>query len=612
MASSDWPADLPPATSYQSLAATCNLILVRVATTWQAVIGQPSPRVSKWDPPGTSSSDVSSFEGIRCVLARRLLCGQVRITVVNTKWKQTMLSEALGGVLRITSVMKVKEFNDFLALYPVPSEYHDILPKFNQTVFNAPPGSEKHILNLLPKVITRIEGWHERFFYVQDSIIPAKYPQLLSEQNKLDLKSFKDKLPLNIKENPMFQHLSRYPTSVHVFPDPILFLAGLKPSYEHDMDFRNFIYIEDDDDLTFLPKEPSLGFGTGSLSVLVNTEPLKANEELDIQPVEVIADFGGSTKPGTSTSRATRAKTSSSKDDAPFLTVSKDDEGLYDVLELKYANAFHLKISDITLSAWKNHLDNHIDLELLDLHDRCYAKHVVVDNAVNKRSRELLQVIEYLRCKCDVMRSRERVRDEECKGLRVKCEDAMIDFEKNPAMVTALETEKARLEAVEVSFRKEVKELKQDRREVVSKVVPYATIELVHSDDMGSLVGKLVSYVIVYGRCRAFEQVAGMKEPFDLSKVKGYCSSYKKDHTQASNDPAIATFPWLDEFVVDPSAPIEALLSKKPPTLQRPAYSRTQVPLFSSQRDTSSSVPASNLMSPPADAFVVTPQSSPP
>ncbi|GKG26596.1 hypothetical protein Tco_0402299, partial [Tanacetum coccineum] len=62
---------------------------------------------------------------------------------------------------------------------------------------------------------------------------------------------------------------------------------------------------------------------------------------------------------------------------------------------------------------------------------------------------------------------------------------------------------------------------------------------------------------------RAFEQVANMKEPFDLSKVNGYRSSYKKDHTQASNDLATATFPWLDEFVVDPLAPIEALLSKK-------------------------------------------------
>ncbi|GKC00111.1 hypothetical protein Tco_0986247 [Tanacetum coccineum] len=176
-----------------------------------------------------------------------------------------------------------EEFNDFLALYPVPFEYHVILPKSNQTIFDAPPGyvglyphsfslanlrlpltkffcevleyfqvhisrlnpfgsgkwlmfakrSEKHIPNLLPKVIIRIEGWNEWFFYVHDSIIPAKYLQLLSEQNKLDLKSFKDKLPPNIEENPMFQRLSRYPTSVRVFPDPILFLASLKPSWEH-------------------------------------------------------------------------------------------------------------------------------------------------------------------------------------------------------------------------------------------------------------------------------------------------------------------------------------------------------------------------------------------
>ncbi|GKG21754.1 hypothetical protein Tco_0384349, partial [Tanacetum coccineum] len=112
-----------------------------------------------------------------------------------------------------------------------------------------------------------------------------------------------------------------------------------------------------------------------------------------------------------------------------------------------------------------------------------------------------------------------------------------------------------------------VEELKHDRKEVVSKVVPYVAMELVHSDETGSLIGKLVSSAIVYGRCRAFEHVADMKEPFDLSKVKGYRSSYKKDHTQASNDLATATFPWLNKFVVDPSAPIEALLSKNPLTL---------------------------------------------
>nr|GEU36707.1 hypothetical protein [Tanacetum cinerariifolium] len=70
-------------------------------------------------------------------------------------------------------------------------------------------------------------------------------------------------------------------------------------------------------------------------------------------------------------------------------------------------------------------------------------------------------------------------------------------------------------------------------------------------------------------------KVACMKEPFNLLKVKGYRSSYKKDSTQASNDLATATFPWLDQFVADPSAPIEALLLKKAPTLQRPAPLRT-------------------------------------
>ncbi|GJT68977.1 hypothetical protein Tco_1028263 [Tanacetum coccineum] len=334
----------------------------------------------------------------------------------------------------------------------------------------------------------------------------------------------------------MFHRLGRYPMSVRVFPNPILFLAGPKSSWEHgqqhpvilvggkEMAFRNFNYTEDDDDLAFLPKEPSPDFSIGSPSVSVNTEPLKANKEPDIHPVEVTVDSGESPKP-------------------ELFIVSDDDDGLPDVLELKDSIAFHLKISAITLPAWKNHLDNHMDLELLDLHNRWRGL------------------------------GRKSVRGY---GLSSK--------------VTSLEAEKARLEAIEVALRKVVKELKHDRREVVSKVIPYAVMELIHSDDMGSLVGKLVSSAIVYGRCRAFEQVADMKKPFDLSKVKVYRSSYKKDHTQASNDLAIATFPWLDKFMADPSALIEALLPKATP----------------------SSVPVFNLMSPPADASIVKPQSSQP
>nr|GFB20858.1 hypothetical protein [Tanacetum cinerariifolium] len=273
----------------------------------------------------------------------------------------------------------------------------------------------------------RIEGWHERFFYVRDPIISAKYPQLLSEQNKLYLKSFKDKLPPNIEENAMFQRLSRYPISVHVFPDPILFLAGLKPSWEHgqqrptimasrkEMDFKNYIFTKDDDDLAFLPKEPSSGFSIGSLSASVNIELPKDVKEPEVQPVEVTTNSGESLNAGvfivhpgsiaaklassSSSSHAVRAKTSASKDDSPFLSIYDDDEGFPGCFKLKDANAYHLKISAITLLAWKDHLDNQMDLELLDLHDRCYAW--------------------------------ERSREEECEGLRVKCEDDMAEFDQN-------------------------------------------------------------------------------------------------------------------------------------------------------------------------------------
>ncbi|GKF54773.1 hypothetical protein Tco_0165113, partial [Tanacetum coccineum] len=59
----------------------------------------------------------------------------------------------------------------------------------------------------------------------------------------------------------------------------------------------------------------------------------------------------------------------------------------------------------------------------------------------------------------------------------------------------------------------EVDDVKRDRMEVVLKVVPYAAIELIHIDDLGSLVGRLVSSANFYRRCKAFELVDGMNEP---------------------------------------------------------------------------------------------------
>ncbi|GJZ72703.1 hypothetical protein Tco_0636849 [Tanacetum coccineum] len=175
--------------------------------------------------------------------------------------------------------------------------------------------------------------------------------------------------------------------------------------------------------------------------------------------------------------------------------------------------------------------------------------------------------------------------------------------------VASLKAEKANLEATKASLRQEIEEVKHDRREVVSKVVPYACMALLHSDELGRLVGKLVSSAITFGRCRAYEQVTRMKEPFDLSKVKRYRPSYEKEHTQARNDLAIAIFSWLNEYVADASASVEALLSKNPPTLKKHVPSRTQMHVPSSHLATSSSAPSSKPMSPPAD--IVKPSPSP-
>nr|GEX24030.1 hypothetical protein [Tanacetum cinerariifolium] len=76
------------------------------------------------------------------------------------------------------------------------------------------------------------------------------------------------------------------------------------------MAFRNFIYTEDDDDITILPKEPSLGFGNGSPPALVNTELPKGVKEPEVHLVELTADLVGSLKAG----------------DASILSIYDDDD----------------------------------------------------------------------------------------------------------------------------------------------------------------------------------------------------------------------------------------------------------------------------------------------
>ncbi|GKF92014.1 hypothetical protein Tco_0278733, partial [Tanacetum coccineum] len=85
-------------------------------------------------------------------------------------------------------------------------------------------------------------------------------------------------------------------------------------------------------------------------------------------------------------------------------------------------------------------------------------------------------------------------REDKYAELEAKCEAAMADFDKNPAVmvllqkivsllaevkelkVAMLEGEKSRLQEVETQLCQEVEDVKHDR----AKVVPYITMDLVH------------------------------------------------------------------------------------------------------------------------------------
>nr|GEZ66827.1 hypothetical protein [Tanacetum cinerariifolium] len=236
------------------------------------------------------------------------------------------------------------DFNDFLALYPIPSEYHVILPKSNQTIFDAPLGYVGLSTHSFPLANLRLPL--TEFFYE----VLEYFRVHISRLN-----------PFGCEKLTTFVVMCK---AYGCEPSLDLF-RGFFNLCLAEMAVRNFIYTEDDDDLDFLPKEPSLGFGIGFPSTSVNTKPPRDVEEPEVQPIEVTADSrespkvgvfvvhpgsvaahdkerkcntrGGSLRPhikrklasGPSSSRAMRAKTFGSQDDASFLSISDNDEGKF-------------------------------------------------------------------------------------------------------------------------------------------------------------------------------------------------------------------------------------------------------------------------------------------
>nr|GEW84431.1 hypothetical protein [Tanacetum cinerariifolium] len=358
------------------------------------------------------------------------------------------------------------------------------------------------------------------------------YPELLSKDNRLDKRTFKYKIPPSISATLMYQHLARHPANVQSFLDPILFLAGLKSSWEHnpqhpaiiiegkEMAFRSSLFVENDENICFLPCEP--------LSALVSPSTFINNESplLEVEPLD-----------------------SANLDQFMENTVDSRDSPIREQIIVVGSDSVAKRMKS----------------------QRCRKKGSLKPPV--KRLPDALELETAVDCHLMISNGDKKGRDKECEGLKTKCETAMADFDKNPAVNVLRQKIKSLLAKV-----KEHKISMDMMAEVVLKVVAYVAMELVHSYEMAILVRKPVSSAVFYGRCAALEEVAKIKYPFDLVKVKGSRPSKKKEYTKAGKDLTDAVFPFLSKVTIDHSALVKALISKIPKSACHPTPTKTNAP----------------------------------
>ncbi|GKF17198.1 hypothetical protein Tco_0062116, partial [Tanacetum coccineum] len=262
--------------------------------------------------------------------------------------------------------------------------------------------------------------------------------------------------------------------------------------------------------------------------------------------------------------------------------------------ELKDATDHHWVVAHVTPPSWKQHLREIIIKHLCDIHDRAYMRQDVLDNVLNSRTQELISALHKAKTSYDAIRARELDKDRAYAELERNCNEALQDLDKNPCIsdmraeikdlqgqVDGLHSEYNRLtledkkwidyEQTLSSLRVKIKginSLKQDRAAVVSKVIPDASMKLICSNGLGSLIAKLVRSSIIYGRCQAFEEVAAIEEPFILEKMSSYRPSLKEEYDQDGDGLTNASYPFLAEYAANLYASLEQLLSKKPPFLR--------------------------------------------
>ncbi|GKB38627.1 hypothetical protein Tco_0883569 [Tanacetum coccineum] len=389
------------------------------------------------------------------------------------------------------------------------------------------------------------------FFFIENKIIPSKYPQLLLEDNKLDKKSFKDKISTHPQEDPLYNQIATYPCHVRTFPDLILYLAGLKASWRNSPK-KPIIYHHRqgvDGEFHFLHDE-----GSSSSTKFVNNEApvIHAEPITAIHPLRLVEDIDNS-------------------DDAPS---DQDDVAVVD-----HSNPQNPEVGTSSKATGKRKqvYESPLDMDSdPNIHEREVAKNKAYAE-LERKCNEALQDLDKntlvldMRFEIETLQGQVDGLHSEYRRLMLK-EKKWVNYEQTLSIlrtkVKGLESKRERIKAFETQLLQEIDGLKHDRAAVVSKVVPDVATKLIHSDDMGLLVAKLIKVAIFCGRCTTFEEVASMKEPFILEKMSGYRSSSKEEFDKAGDGLANASYPFLAEVTANSYASVEQLLSKKPQSLR--------------------------------------------
>ncbi|GKC87711.1 hypothetical protein Tco_1148360 [Tanacetum coccineum] len=441
-----------------------------------------------------------------------------------------------------TCSLTKEQLTQFVQDFDIPQDVKIILPKRSKIIIEAPLGyvGSADVPIALVKPIIHLANWKGSFFYVKNRIIPLDYPELLLESNKFDKKYFGDKIDGEFKflpegsiddnqDSPSSKFANNEAPVIDAKP-----LTSLHPS--------NFVKdVADSDDASARNNENPL-LGT-SLSPLLEAASKVAGKAFDHLDVDIDVDIH----------------------EFPLAK------------ELKDSADCHWVVAHVTPPSWKEHLCQISIKQLFDIHDRSYICQVVLDNVLNNKTHELISALHKATASYDAIRARELEKDEAYVELERKCNEALLDLNKNPLVAdirTEIETLQGRVDGLHSECtRLEMDALKQDRALVIAKVVPNAAIKLIRIDEIGMLVSKLVKASIIYGRCVAFEEVAKLKEPFVMKKMAGYRLSSKQEYDQAGDDLANASYPFLFKYVNDPYASLGQLLSKKLESLRsKPSY----------------------------------------